>query len=552
MKERAKVLFAVLFLGWGCLGVRLIYLQIIKHAYYRELARKEATRKVKLHGRRGDILDRNGIILATNVKLYTLYARPKEMKNKEEVIRVLSSSGISSEERLRRILNSGYPIVLVEKGIEEEIKERINLPGIYFVREWSRFYPLQELCGNLIGFTGNDLCGLSGIECSMDKVLKGRDGWRILQRRPIGTLYPVPDYPQEEPEEGCDVYLTIDSEIQALVEEVLRKGVERWGAKKGCGIVLDARTGEIYAMATVPSYNPNLKGKGNPEERKNMAVEFSFEPGSIFKVVLACAWIEKGYQVDEIVADTDHIEISGITFRDISPHGPYTMREAVVHSSNVGFINIGRKIGGREIYRYAKKFGFGCPTGIPLPGEAEGIVPSYEKIKGITLASISFGQGISVTPLQIVLAYQAIANGGTLMKPILVKEIKKRGKVVFQARPEPLRRVVKKETAELMLEILEEVVEKGTAKNAKIPGVRVGGKTGTAQKAGKGGYMEWKFVSSFVGIVPLDNPKFVIGIFIDEPQKGHLAGVVAAPLFREIARRLIHLYPYSKEIAGLR
>ncbi|RKZ26728.1 hypothetical protein DRQ20_02240 [bacterium] len=173
-------------------------------------------------------------------------------------------------------------------------------------------------------------------------------------------------------------------------------------------------------------------------------------------------------------------------------------------------------------------------------------------MKGITLASISFGQGISVTPLQIVLAYQAIANGGTLMKPILVKEIKKRGKVVFQARPEPLRRVVKKETAELMLEILEEVVEKGTAKNAKIPGVRVGGKTGTAQKAGKGGYMEWKFVSSFVGIVPLDNPKFVIGIFIDEPQKGHLAGIVAAPLFREIARRLIHLYPYSKEIAEVR
>jgi cell division protein FtsI (penicillin-binding protein 3) len=530
---------------------RLFIIQIIKHSQYAKQAQTIQLKKVELKANRGEILDNQGVVLATNSKSLIVAADPKviaqDPDKKQEFINLLSSiTGETANYYLKRVADTNQRYVILAKNINIQYKDTLNKLNFYGVRidELSeRIYPYDNLASHLIGFINSDGVGISGIEFQYDSLLRGKSGYMVFKRDLLRNFHAGAELPSVKPVDGDNVELTINSNLQNIVEFELESGLKTTQADAGSVIVMNPNTGEIYALASAPTFNPNIISERKPELVRNRAINDEYEPGSTFKLVTASAALEeKLVSPDQVFSGYGGAyHVQGSIIRDVHNLGDMTFRQAIERSSNIVFAQVAAKIPKKTFYKYIRDFGFGLLTDIELPGEARGRIPSPDEMTLTLQRYIGFGYGISTTPLQILLAYCAAANGGNLVKPFLVKSIfDNSGNYIYQAQPKKIRRVISKETSELIKELFTGIVDRGTGKAVKIDNMRIAGKTGTSQQIVDGTYSKSKYNASFVGFFPVENPQIAMIIVLDNPKGNYYGGATAAPIFRNIALRIVN------------
>lgn len=544
---RILVLSSMVILFWAGLTMRFFYVQILRGSELREYVKRQGENQIILPAVRGTIRDRNLSPLAQNVVHYSFAVHPQEVKDRQAITSAFSEATGRSRSYYEKRLNSESSFVYLERNLKKNISQpllRIKDPGLVIHRHGYRSYPHHNIASQITGFTNVDNIGLEGIEKEFDTYLRGRDGWLILQTDGKGRSQKNPSYPREEPIDGCEVVLTIDLDYQAILQDELLHFMKLEEAKSALGILIEPHSGRILAMASFPDFNPNSPFNYPKENYKNHVITDQFEPGSTFKIIPATAALSKNSVTidEEFNCEDGSYEFRGMVIKDWSDFGLLTFPQIIQHSSNVGIIKISERVGAKNIYLFSRKYGFGAISGISLPGETQGILRSTEEWSAISLAEISLGHEISISTLQLAFAYGAVANGGFLMKPLVVdKIVHPSGRIIFEQTPQIIRRIASKEVMDTLTEMLQRVVESGTGTSARIKGWTIAGKTGTAQKYITGGYSTSKFVSSFVGFLPANNPQILGVIVIDEPKKGyHWGGVGAAPVFKEIMKRIIN------------
>ena len=547
--RRRLIVVAAIFLGWSAaIEARLVYLQVYRHDDYVARAENQQSRTVEQPAPRGDVLDRNGRVLAWSVPADSAYVAPNELEpaDRPKVIAALCRALESCDAQFRAALaeklrkNNGF--AWVRRQITPEEKRRIdalNIPAVNFIKETRRFYPNGSLLAHALGFVGLDGHGLAGIERSYDRFIAGVPGKALVQ---VDARRAVFSRTERPPVAGASVELTIEKNIQFIVERELRAAVALNRAQGGTVIVMDPWTGEILAMASEPTFNPNAPTLSAPVAIRNRAIEDTYEPGSTFKTVTASAALEEGVVKLEDWFDTNpgylRIGRSRIV-RDTHHNGSLTFIEGIIKSSNVLAIKVGFKIGGERLARYVRRFGFGQRLLPDLKGESPGIV--WREFDESALASVSMGYQVGVTALQMVTAVSSVANGGRLLEPHLVRAIQVGGKRTV-VQPKVLRETISANTAATLTTIMEGVVERGTGKSARIEGFTIAGKTGTAAKLVDGIYSKQKYNSSFVGFFPSRKPRYAIIVVIDSPSTGvYYGGAVAAPVFKKIAEAIVPL-----------
>ncbi len=534
MTWRLRILKTFILLWGAAILYNLFTLQLTgKGDRWRRLGKSQFIVKVRIPSERGEIFDRKGRPLALNLPALVLYQVKDAVHDRYGLLRKL---GIKKKRLGHR------KAVLLADGIPYYLEDRLRkIDGLYIRRSWGRDYPISEATVPLLGFIGREGRGLEGIEYAFEEELSGVPGHEILLRTNDRSYLTM--LKEKPPQRGKDIYLTIDADLQEIAYEALKKKVIETEAKGGFVIILDPITGEILALANYPScpYPDALKV---PHSRwKNRAITDPYEPGSTFKIVVYSAAYEKGLIDPDDSVDTGegYITVQGHRIRDVHKMGKTTYREALVHSSNVVAAMLALQLGPQKLYEMARRFGFGTRTGVNLFGESTGKLREPSKWKPINTANFGMGQGILVNGLQMAMAYAAIANGGYLLMPKLVKKVVGEGYVYIPPQRIIVRKVLPDSIAELLTEILTEVVDSGTGIAARIKGIKVAGKTGTAQKVDPvtRRYSRTKVATSFIGFFPADNPRYLINVYIDEPKKGKFGGTVAAPLFREIALKIL-------------
>jgi cell division protein FtsI (penicillin-binding protein 3) len=538
-------LFVVVFL---VVILRSGQLQLLDAGEWGKRADRQHLHAVPLVPERGTIHDRNGTSLAVSIERDSCFADPRLVTDKSGTAARLAPILAVPRETISDRLRSGKGFVWLRRQLTPETAERVRalrLPGIGFVKESRRSYPNSALAAHLIGFTGLDPEGLEGVEYRYDSYLLGSSGYIVTERDALGRDVGLTAVTVRQGARGHELTLTLDATIQYLVEKELAKGVAASGATGGEAIVLEPESGKILAMAVCPSFNPNdIRGYGQNQLR-NRAVADSFEPGSTMKVLLLGAALEEGTikPQERINCERGNFAVGGTVIHDDHPYSSLTVAEVLRYSSNIGAAKIGMRLGKERLYSYLRAFGLGERSGIDLPGEATGSLRDRSQWYGSDLATISFGQGVTVTPLQLTAAIAAIGNGGVLMRPYVVERINALdGTLVKQVMPEPRRRVVSPETAHTLLRLMEGVVAPGgTGTAATVAGFRVAGKTGTSQKVDRvtRSYSVDKRTASFVGLVPAEAPRLTIMVVIDEPKSSPYGGVVAAPVFSAIATQTL-------------
>jgi len=545
-RERITFLFIILIVFYFLLVYRLYNIQIVQSSKFKEIAQQEHLTSFSIVGERGNIYDRNLKKLAVNVNVQSLFAIPSKIKNPQETTRLLSSILNLETKEVFNKLNQKRSFVWIKRKLtDKEVAEikKLNLDGLDFLDESKRYYPKKYLASNLLGFVGIDNQGLEGLELFFDKELKGLPGLVILERDASGGKIPLSIKTPTVYRDGHSIVLTIDEVIQYITEEALDKAFQEYKAKAGVAIVVKPKTGEILAMAVRPSYDSNYFDEFSQDFWRNRAITDAYEPGSTFKVVtIATALEERVVKLDDQFYCTGWIKYSGHIYKDIHQHGAQDLTDIVKNSCNVGVIQTGTRLDKKIFEKSIRRFGFGALTEVNLPGEVNGLVRSSKDWSKLSLASLSIGQEISVTPIQLIMAVSAIANRGTLMKPMIVKEIldsEQNSIKVFK--PKPIRQVVSVDTSLTMTEILEQVVIDGTGKGAKLVGYQAAGKTGTAQQFdfSIGKYSDDKYNSLFVGYVPAENPQLSILVLLDQPKGSYYGSTVAAPVFKEIASKAL-------------
>ncbi|RKY38369.1 MAG: penicillin-binding protein 2 [Candidatus Omnitrophota bacterium] len=537
------ILFLLLFCFAILLG-RVFYLHFVPFSF--PIGRPPQYRVAcKVEPQRGNIYDRRGNKLAISLQTDSIYASPRQIKDKVKVAQLLSAFLDIDEQKLISKLCSDRSFVWIKRQVSQKERralESAHLKGIYFLPEKKRFYPQGELAAHVLGFCGIDNKGLEGVEFFYDDYLKGREGWRFAQKD--GHSQEIAGLEKEAIPvvNGANLTLTLDIIIQYIVEKELKKTVEEYKPSSASVIVLNPHTGEVLALANYPTFDPNTFFSFSPSYYRNRAITDIFEPGSTFKIVSACAALEEGVVSleDRFYCERGRYCFKGHILHDYHPYGELSFSEVIVKSSNIGISKIAQRLGKRKLYEYILKFGFASASHIDLPGEAKGLLKPVEKWDDISMLNIPMGQGIGVTAMQMACAISVIANGGELIKPYVVKQITdENGEVIKRFLPSK-RRIISRKTAERMREVLQRVVEKGTGRRAQIRGYKVAGKTGTAQKPSpSGGYYKDRFVSSFIGFLPADNPLICIAVVIDEPKGAHFGSIVAAPLFQRIGKQVM-------------
>ncbi|HEY8361516.1 MAG TPA: stage V sporulation protein D [Tissierellaceae bacterium] len=564
-KKRLVFALVMVMILYVALIGRLGFLQIVKGEELKKGALEQWTKGITIKSKRGIIYDRNGKKLAMSVSASTVWASPPDIKDPEKTAKEVARILNLDEDYVYQKITKKVGIEKIKQWItNEEAQElrKLKLPGIEIVDDNKRYYPYGNFAAHVLGFTNIDNNGLEGLEFTYDAYLTGTPGKWVKTTDAASRQLPFGDEKIYEASDGLSIVTTIDETIQHFVEKAAEKALTVNKAKRVTIIAMDPMTGDILALTNKPDYDPN-----NPREPldeglkeswanlsqdellekwyemwRNGAISDVYEPGSTFKIITAAAALE-----ENIATPNSHYYCNGFV-RDIkgvvlrcaqwyNPHGDQTLVEALNNSCNVAFVSLGRQVGKELLLKYIKAFGFGENTGIDLNGEQAGIVPqSAENIKEVNLATMSYGHGIAVTPLQLINAACAIANGGNLMEPRLVKElIDSEGNVVKTFEPVVKRKVISESTSKTMLEMMEEVVRDGTGAKAYIPGMRVGGKTGTAQKIIDGRYAQGKYIASFVAVAPVDDPKIALLVVIDEPSAGqYYGGTIAAPVAKEI------------------
>ncbi|HEU4521476.1 MAG TPA: penicillin-binding transpeptidase domain-containing protein [Thermoanaerobaculia bacterium] len=545
--SQRRVLFICAGLSaWAVVVVaRLAHVQLAKNEHYTNRALRQQERTLSLNPVRGSILDRSGRVLAESIAAESIYADPQAVTDRIGTARKLASvRGLrmtASEIAAKLQSDAGFVWLArqVPVDIAQEVR-RLGLPGIDFIEEHRRAYPRGSLAANVIGYVGVDGGGLAGIEHSFDAHVRGRAGKVTVLKDARRGLYLVGGEGANRPVDGDDLVLTIDSVVQFIAEKALANAVSKYRAAGGAAIVMDAHNGDILAMASAPTFDPNRFGEFTPAEWRNRAVQDTYEPGSTFKIVAAAAGLEEGIVTPSQILDCGDgsIRIANVEIREHSgkKFGLLSFADVIAQSSNVGIIRVALDLGDRRLYDYVRRFGFGERTRVELPGEAIGLLRQTRRWSQVSSASISIGQEIGATPLQVLRAMSAIANGGVRVEPHIVERVVNAdGETIF--RPERVApvRVVSERTAAVLNEMLKNVVAHGTGVEAALAEHVVAGKTGTAQKAVRGGYSPDRVLASFVGYVPADRPRLIILVSVDEPRLEQYGGKIAAPAFREIA-----------------
>ena len=542
IRLRTAIVGFVFALLIALIGTKAAYVQTVRGPWLSDKASRQYQKSLKATGKRGTIFDSRGRELAVSIDLASVAAYPARVTNVKATAAALSRALKMNRRRLvSKLSQKNRPFVWLKRHVtpkEAESIRRLNLAGVDFIPEHSRVYPNRSVAAQVIGFAGVDGSGLEGLEYLFNSRLKGDlDSYEIFKDA-LGRNFKTPSGKSSDIR-GHNLFLTIDRTIQYNVEKILLQTVNRYGARAAIGIVMVPQTGAILAMANVPLFNPNNYNQSTRWHWRNRAVADRFEPGSTMKIFSIAAAIESGaFSPDSpLFCENGNYKIGRNTVHDTKPHAWLTITDIVRLSSNIGAVKVGEKIGAKSLFATLKEFGFGARTGINFPGETTGRLAPYKRWSKIDAGAISFGQGISVSALQLAAATAAIANGGVLMRPYIVERVSdSRGREIESFKPHAVRQVVSPGTAAVIARMMRTVVENGTGTMAAMDEYLVSGKTGTAQKIDQNGnYDKGKFIASFTGFVPSKKPELVILVVIDEPEKNHYGGVVAGPAFRKIA-----------------
>ncbi len=549
---RANILCLCILVIFTALLYQLVRIQIFDHKRYTSLAFSQQFKKQDIPTKRGVIFDRNGLKLAESVQVSSVFADPLVIGDKKKTAQAISQVLGLNKIKVEKLLNKKKRFVWIKRrvpGEQEDVLKQLNLKGIGFRNEYKRVYPYEKLCSHILGFTDIDQNGLAGIESSLNQVIIGSKGSKVVEKDGRQRQFSTLQGETVSAKYGNSVFLTIDCEIQSIVEDELENACSKWKPDTAVAIAMDPFTGEVLAMANYPSFNPNSVQDSSPRERRNRVITDSFEPGSLIKPLIVSGALDSGLvkEDDEFFCHNGAFKVRSRVINDTHSYNYLSVSDIVVHSSNIGMAQLGMRMNKNRLHRYLKNFSFGEKTGIQLPGEAKGIVRPLNLWSLDSTISVSFGYETAVTPIQLVTAFCSIANGGTLLKPQIVSRITdysgKRVKKKYKT-PERVRRVVTPEIArEVMSPILENVVKEGTGKNAMLFTYSVAGKTGTAKKLQKvGNKMKYtnKYIGSFVGYAPVNEPKVCVLLSLNEPKNGaYYGGTVAAPAVGKIIERTL-------------
>ena len=565
----ALVCFAFIVL-FSLFSFRLVYLQLLKHDEYAGLAAEKHVYRQVIYAERGEILDANNEVLAHNVPVETIVADSTLLNNVETATSLLGSALKMSASEVSEKLRAGRRYMIVKREVPETVATALrdqlrakNVRGIYFERDSARIYPNDSMLCHVIGFTDFEHHGIQGVESSMEQYLHGEDGYRCIEHNRAGQEIVLYRGQEHAPRDGYQVHLTVDLNLQNIVENEIDAAMQEFHPAKATIILMRPQTGEILAMANRPNFDLNLRATAKPEQMKNRAVIDMMEPGSTFKIVTAAAALnERKVKPDSMIfCENGAWSYGGRVLHDHKQFGELSVRDVLVKSSNIGAAKLAMSVGEEKFYEYIRRFGFGERTGIELPGEISGMVHSPQTWSKISITRIPMGHEIGVTPLQMTVAMAAIANGGKLVTPRIVKSITNSdGTTVSTFSPTVLRQVISPETARMIGDALRGVVsDRGTAAAAAVPGFIIAGKTGTAQKVDpKGGYEHGKDVVSFTGYLPADHPEFVGFVVLDNPRTTrpelNYGGPVAGSIFARVAEkaaRYLDLEPHEEPAKGV-
>ncbi len=560
LRLRIHLLAVVFGLVLATIAAKAVYLQVFRGDWLSEKAAAQVEGSLVALGKRGEIFDRQHRNMAASIDVTSIGAYPRVLENRGEAAKRLADAIKINRRDLERRLAGRSGFLWVKRQVaprEARAVQDLGIKGIEFITEPSRFYPNKTLAGQVLGFSGIDGQGLEGLEFYYNQRISGEVARMKVLRDALGRGFQFEQTEMPDPG-GNNLILTIDRAIQYGTEVKLAEAVTAAGAKSGMAIVMEPASGAILAQAHYPFFNPNAYRSFSKEELRNRSITDPFEPGSTMKIFTAAAAIESGAATPDtpVFCENGDYRIGRHTIHDTHPHGWLTLSQVVKVSSNIGAIKVGELIGPQSLHQTLRRFGFGEKTGIDCPGETTGALAPWERWTRVDGATIAFGQGLSMSALQLITAAAALANGGKVMKPYLVQAITDpNGRLIESFKPQVVRQAVTVETARTVIEMMKGVVgEGGTGTAAALERYTVCGKTGTAQKVDASGqYAKGKFVSSFVGFVPADAPSVVILVVIDEPQKAHYGGVVAAPAFKKIAQETLEYLatPPEKEAGQL-
>jgi len=542
IRNRILFFFIFLFIIFILLSLRLVWIQVINSAEYQHKALNQRVKELIVSAKRGIIYDKSGRKLAVTLPGKTVVALPDNIINPKKTAEKLSKMlNVEYKTVYRRITGDASAVFLkrkIDKNLHEKLLEE-DIKGITFTEESRRYYPESEFASHIVGFAGIDNNGLNGIELSYDKYLNGNPGKILIEKDATGKTIPDGIIETVPSRNGSSIVLTLDHVIQYIAERELKDAEKQFDFSGGSIIVMNPNSGDILAMANTPNFDPNNFSDYPQKNWRNRAITDVFEPGSTFKIITTASALEEG-----VISENDNLTCPGFVYvggEKIScwktyGHREETFAEVVKNSCNPGFVDLGLKLGKEDFYSYIRAFGFGSQTGIKLPGEAFGIIPNYSRINSVELATFSFGHGLSVTPIQLISAVSAVANGGKLMQPRLVKEIlDEDGNIILENESAAVRRVISEETSKKTRDLLTQVVEQGTGTQAAIEGYKIAGKTGTAKHYNKDIYD-----SSFIGMLPADKPQLVILVVLyDVDGETYYGSQTAAPVFRNLTEDII-------------
>jgi cell division protein FtsI (penicillin-binding protein 3) len=549
INSRVLLILILVVLIFGALVFRLVNLQVVRSDELSYFAKRQQTNTQTVKADRGFIYDRNDVLLVYNRNDYSFYVdlRMLPSAEKDKLAKVFSRVMGKSKRHYSNLLKGKGKTICLEKKVPFEksldLFEYKN-PAFFYVEDPVSVFQYGSLASHILGYVDDDYKGVNGISKSFDDVLRGKDGFRMVERNAMGEIISISEKQTRPSIPGDDIYLTIDKRFQAIVEEELKQSLKLTSGESASCIIMNPNTGEILAMANIGDYDPNKFWQYDDFERKNRTITDSYEPGSTFKVITLAALIEEKAcnEAERINVENGVYKFRNNYIRDTHKFESLTVREIIEESSNIGIAKLIQRISDEKYYQYVRSFGFGTFTSISLPGEVTGKLVDLDKWSKLTKTYMSFGYNISVTPLQITNAFCAIVNGGILYHPQIIKrQVDKNGNTVKEYSPVVVRRVISEKTSERMRSLLLGAVEKGTGKEAKIESLAIGGKTGTSKVIVEGKYSNSDFYSSFIGFYPANNPSMVCYVLIHKPKGQYYGGLVSAPVFKNILTRIYEL-----------
>lgn len=557
---RALITTFIVFIVFIALIVKLYSIQISNNEFYTLIADRQQNKPQSVKAERGLVTDINGEVLSFTRDNISFFVDTRMMthKNVDSISSIFSELFNKDKSYYKNLITHGVKNICLEKKVsmDKALKlKRVVIEGLFYEEDFSRVYPYGSLASHILGYVDLKMKGTDGIERTYDNILTGTDGYYVFERDVLGRIVSISENQSRAPIPGNNITLTINKTYQQILEDELSKGLTKYEGEAAVGILMNPNTGEIYALANSPDYDPANFEIFSNDVRRNRILTDTFEPGSTMKSIVVSILLDQQLAKPGEIIDTENgtFNYKSAKISDTHPHEKLTVREILEQSSNVGMAKLSLRIPDDVLYRYLRDFGFGNPTSVDLPGETSGFLKKPNNFSALTKPFLSFGYEISVTPLQMITAYSALINGGILYQPYLLKSIRDyRGNIVDESKPKKIRSVIDKESSDIIRDIMIGVVEQGTGKTAQLENVMVGGKTGTAQQLVERSYSNSKHNSSFIGFFPADNPKIICMILVNAPKIGKYGGLVAAPIFREVTKRIIEtdlsIVPDKKKI----